>query len=66
MFTTRSSGQPFVGKLSGGTVQSYVAEVAWFVRGRTLHRRVLLVLPGAVTDAASRRLLCQQRHLGTR
>jgi hypothetical protein len=44
MFTTGSTGQPFVGR--GG--QSYVAEVAWFVRGRTLHRRVLLVIPGAV------------------
>ena len=45
MFTTRSSGQPFVGKANGGTAQSYVAEVAWFIRGHTLHRRVLLVLP---------------------
>jgi hypothetical protein len=30
-----------------GTIQSDVAEVAWFVRGHTLHRRVLLVAPGA-------------------
>ena len=28
-----------------GTIQSDVAEVAWFVRGRTLYRRVLLVAP---------------------
>jgi hypothetical protein len=43
MFTTRSTGRPFVGKGAGG--QSDVAEVAWFVRGRTLYRRVLLVVP---------------------
>ena len=47
MFTTRSSGQPFVGKCGGTTIQSNVAEVAWFVRGHTLHRRVLLVAPNA-------------------
>ncbi len=48
MFTTRTSGRPFVGKCAsaaGGTIQSDVAEVAWFLRGRTLHRRVLLVTP---------------------
>jgi hypothetical protein len=44
MFTTRSTTQPFVGRYAAtGTIQSYVAEVAWFLRGRTLHRRVLLV-----------------------
>ena len=47
MFTTRSTGRPFVGKFGVGTIQSDVAEVAWFLRGRTLHRRVLLVVPGA-------------------
>ncbi len=51
MFTTRSNGQPFVGKVPtavspSGTIQSDVAEVAWFVRGRTLYRRALLVAPG--------------------
>ena len=48
MFTTRSTARPFVGKFgsSGATIQSDVAEVAWFVRGQTLHRRVLLVAPG--------------------
>lgn len=46
MLTTRSAGRPFVGKLGGsGTVESDVAEVAWFLRGRTLYRRVLLVAP---------------------
>jgi type II secretory pathway component PulJ len=53
MFTTRSSGKPFVGKLNGNPAQSYVAEVAWFIRGHTLHRRVLLVLPGTVARAAA-------------
>jgi len=52
MFTTRSTGKPFIGTFSpdGGTtlqvVQSDVAEVAWFIRGRTLYRRQLLVAPG--------------------
>jgi type II secretory pathway component PulJ len=45
MFTTRSTGRPFVGRCNGTTVQSDVAEVAWFLRGRTLYRRVLLVAP---------------------
>ena len=45
MFTTRSSGKPFVGLFNGKPTQSDVAEVAWFVRGRTLHRRQLLVAP---------------------
>lgn len=47
MFTTRTTGKPFVGRcgVGGATIQSDVAEVAWFLRGRTLHRRVLLVAP---------------------
>ncbi|MFZ1936892.1 MAG: hypothetical protein WAU84_24420, partial [Thermoguttaceae bacterium] len=57
MFTTRSSGKPFAGKYPlgpGGVGQSPVAEVAWFIRGHTLHRRVLLVLPGANLSRAPR------------
>jgi type II secretory pathway component PulJ len=51
MFTTRSTGRPFVGRLGGtGTIQSDVAEVAWFVRGRTLYRRVFLVAPGVLSS----------------
>ena len=53
LFTTRNSARPFVGRCdpryvpsADGTIQSDVAEVAWFLRGRTLHRRVLLVAPG--------------------
>lgn len=53
MFTTRSTGEPFVGWLnqnpsnasSATYITSMVAEVAWFVRGRTLYRRQLLVAP---------------------
>ena len=30
-----------------GVIESDVAEVCWFVRGRTLYRRVLLVAPSA-------------------
>lgn len=47
MFTTRSRSTPFVGRLAGNAVESQEAEVAWFLRGRTLYRRVLLVLPNA-------------------
>jgi hypothetical protein len=64
MFTTRSSSRPFQGRyyrnryqgttqtpvLEDSTLESFVAEVAWFVRGRTLHRRVLLVVPGTVLN----------------
>jgi hypothetical protein len=44
-FTTRSTGKPFIGRYNGVAIESNVAEVIWFVRGRTLHRRVLLVAP---------------------
>jgi hypothetical protein len=49
MFTARSLSRPFVGRCAatGGAIESDVAEIAWFVRGRTLYRRVLLVAPGA-------------------
>jgi len=47
MFTTRSRRGPFVGRYGTGTIHSNEAEVAWFVRGRTLYRRVLLVAPNA-------------------
>ena len=51
MFTTRNATRPFQGRYllsadSTNTLQSDVAEVAWFLRGKTLHRRVLLVAPG--------------------
>jgi len=60
MFTTRSTDKPFLGSapsyvLNQSTgkyefqttiTQSDVAEVAWFIRGRTLYRRQLLVAPG--------------------
>lgn len=50
MFTTRTTtNDPFIGKavtMAGvGTVESRFAEVAWFVRGRTLYRRVKIVKP---------------------
>ncbi len=47
MLTTRSVGKPFVGLYNGGPIESDVAEVAWFLRGNVLFRRVLLVMPGA-------------------
>ncbi len=55
MFTTRNLDRPFIGRLASGagSLESPVAEVAWFVRGRTLYRRVLLVAPHvlSLTDA---------------
>jgi hypothetical protein len=51
MFTTRKRGEPFTGRYydpvlaNDTTVQSQVAEVAWFIRGTTLYRRQLLVRP---------------------
>jgi hypothetical protein len=54
MFTTRSRTLPFVGRINGVASQSQLAEVAWFVRGRTLYRRVLLISPQTnVSGAAS-------------
>ena len=53
MFTTRTASKPFVGRLGAGTIQSDVAEVAWFLRGRTLYRRVLLVAPSALPNNIS-------------
>jgi prepilin-type N-terminal cleavage/methylation domain-containing protein len=55
LFTTRSPGAPFVGRFIRGTVESPVAEVAWFCRPAaqqlaggptlfTLYRRQLLVM----------------------
>lgn len=51
MFTTRSNGRPFVGRFGTDTRTSDVAEVAWFVRGRTLYRRQLLVVPSVTLPA---------------
>lgn len=45
MFTTRRIERPFVGRFGNTTIESPVAEVAWFVRGNVLYRRVLLVAP---------------------
>ncbi len=56
MFTTRNAARPFLGRYSlsvdssNPTLQSDVAEVAWFLRGTTLHRRVLLVAPGVAQN----------------
>jgi hypothetical protein len=55
MFTTRTSDAPFVGRFGTGTIESPVAEVAWFCRPATqqlpggptlftLYRRQLLVM----------------------
>jgi len=46
MFTTRCGDASFKGRHGAATIESDVAEVAWFVRGNRLYRRVLLVAPG--------------------
>ena len=48
VFTARSRGAPFVGRFGSGTIESHEAEIIWFVRGRTLYRRVLLIVPQAL------------------
>jgi len=60
MFTTRSQGETFVGRFSflpfvNGHPQvegleSPLAEVAWFLRGTTLYRRVLLIRTNRLPD----------------
>jgi hypothetical protein len=59
MFTTRSTDSPYIGLFNYGTTAnpiyvgntpSDVAEVAWFIRGRTLHRRLLLVSPAMIPN----------------
>lgn len=47
MFTTRALSKPFLGRSPAGPISSDVAEVCYFLRGRTLYRRALLVMPNA-------------------
>ncbi len=57
MFTTRAQKGTFVGRYrdkrtwQDTTIQSEEAEVIWFVRGRTLYRRILLVAPQVMRPA---------------
>jgi hypothetical protein len=53
MMTCRSRGSPFVGRGPNGPIESYLAEIVWFVRPAevdeavkplTLYRRVLLIV----------------------
>ncbi len=53
MFTARNAARLFTGRCQADRIQSDVAEVAWFVRGNTLHRRVLLVVPGIASTIAN-------------
>jgi prepilin-type N-terminal cleavage/methylation domain-containing protein len=45
LLTTRSAGEPFIGKYGDEIIQSQTVEVAWFVSNGNLYRRQLLVLP---------------------
>lgn len=57
-FTTRSKSKPFIGRYYNSAtnkiepIESDVAEVVWFLRGHTLHRRVLLVAPNLTLNLA--------------
>lgn len=57
-FTTRSKGKPFIGRYYNTAtgqiepIEADVAEVVWFLRGHTLHRRVLLVVPNLTLNSA--------------
>jgi len=53
MFTSRNTDTPFVGLYQGNPIESDVAEVAWFLRGRNLYRRVLLVQPRLTVGPAA-------------
>jgi type II secretory pathway pseudopilin PulG len=54
MFTSRAQSEPFVGRYSGTTmVESREAEIAYFVRGTTLYRRVLLIRPDLSLSAVT-------------
>lgn len=66
MLTTRSADQPFLGRLNNVLVESPVAEVAWFVRGGRLYRRVLLVLPQASFTSSDRTTFYQQNDISAR
>ncbi|MGL6226888.1 MAG: PulJ/GspJ family protein [Thermoguttaceae bacterium] len=50
MFTaTAPVGEPFRGRCGSlGIIESSTAEIAWFVRGTTLYRRVLLIIPDSL------------------
>ena len=52
MFTARSKsdGEKFRGLVNGQMRESHEAEISWFVRGTTLYRRVLLIVPDADLD----------------
>ncbi len=59
MFTVTNSTTPFIGRWgqrdANGVIQTHPitsnsAEIIWFVRGHTLHRRVLLIMPGFETN----------------
>jgi len=45
MFTVTSKGEPYTGLIGNTTQTANSAEIIWFVRGRTLYRRVLLIKP---------------------
>lgn len=66
MLTTRSADQPFLGRCNNAVVESPVAEVAWFMRGGRLYRRVLLVLPQATNLPQNRNTFYQSNDISVR
>lgn len=53
MFTAQAANPayPYRGLVSGAVEESVYAEIAWFVRGTTLYRRVLLVDDGTLSNS---------------
>lgn len=53
MFTAKApAGQYFRGLVGGVIEESDAAEIIWFVRGTTLYRRVLLIIPNDVLQSS--------------
>jgi hypothetical protein len=59
MFTARakSDSEKFRGLVNGNMRESHEAEICWFVRGTTLYRRVLLIVPDNDFDRIDRTAL---------
>ena len=62
MLTSRSKGQPFIGRYNGGIIESELAEIIWWlddggnigdVRTNVIRRRVLLIRPDLTPAGAS-------------
>ncbi len=52
MFTAKApAGKYFRGRVGDETMESEYAEIVWFLRGTTLYRRILLILPNELLQS---------------